>query len=240
MHLHGEGESDCASGHKRERLKRELAKHLPFSIFAALLSVVTLGVLHSFRQLRLSESVEDLFHVFLPAHLLLSCATTTAMFWIHDRRLWKACLIGAVGSIGTCGIADILLPHIGAMLLGWPVQLHICFVKEPGLVYPFVALGMVAGILAGEHVHRSTLFSHFGHILVSSMAALLYPVAFGIPYRIADSGWLLLIVLVAVIVPCSFSDIVFPLLFAREQPPLARHEVAVTPPVENDRTVSRE
>ncbi|MBI3096953.1 MAG: hypothetical protein HYY93_01710 [Planctomycetes bacterium] len=239
MHLHTEGEIECASGHRRERLKRELSHHLPYSLFSSVASVAILGAIWSIRPLD-PANVESLFHVAHPAHLFLSAIATTAMFWIHDKRRWKACLIGIIGSLGFCGVSDIILPYLGGLAFGWPMQLHLCFVEEPGLVLPFVALGVATGLVAGEFVHRATVFSHSGHVLVSSMASLLYPVSFGISYSVSESGWLLLIVLVAVLIPCCFSDIVFPLLFARGRAPSARYEVDVTPPVEDDHAVPHE
>ena len=68
------------------------------------------------------------------------------------------------------------------------------------------------GIAAGEYVHRSTIYSHAGHVSVSSMASVLYLLSYGVGDWSQWAGAILLILLVAVMVPCCASDIVLPLL----------------------------
>jgi hypothetical protein len=210
-------------------LRRELASHLPFSIFATLGGMVLVALLTfarvPFYKDELPHAMEDLFHVFHPAHMLLSATATTAMFWRHERRFLKAFVVGLVGAIGVCGTSDILMPYLSGLVLGAPMELHICIIHHPLLVVPFAFVGTLTGFLAADHIGRSTFFSHGAHVLVSSAASLLYLVSFGLSHWAHQAGAVFVFVLLAVTVPCCFSDIVFPLLaVTRGSPPPCQSE----------------
>ena len=71
-------------------------------------------------------------------------------------------------------------------------------------------------MLAAVTVERSTLFSHSLHVFSSTMASIFYLIGpFGQTAWIASLGWAFLLVVLAVMVPCCLSDIVFPLAMAR-------------------------
>jgi len=171
------------------------------------------------------ETVEKVspivFHVFHPVHLLFSAIATTAMFWRYDRKLWKALLTGFVGSAGVCGVSDIGLPYLGGWLLGTRMKFHWCLVQHPQLVVPFLVVGIIAGIIAGESIERSTVYSHSSHVFVSSVASIFYMISFGLTHWVDQVGYVFIIIVLAVLLPCCFSDIVFPLLIARRDEYLA-------------------
>jgi len=195
-------------------LGSELRHHLPYSVLSIVGAMVVIGVL---TLLLKAAQLHGLFHVFHPTHLLLSATATTAMFWIHERRILKAVAIGFLASLPVCSLSDILIPYLGGLILDQSMELHLCALEEPLVVYPFVFVGIATGIIAGEHVHRSTLYSHAGHVAVSSMASILYLVGYGISSWTHWIGAILLILLVAVMIPCVLSDIVLPLLFVTDK-----------------------
>jgi hypothetical protein len=155
------------------------------------------------------------FHLFHPIHLLFSAIATSAMFWRHDRSLWKSILIGAVGAIGVCGLSDIFLPYVAGQFLHVDdMHFHWCLLEHPQMVLPFVAIGIACGILASGRIGRSTEFSHSSHIFVSVVATLFYLIAFGLDNWVAADVFpaVFVVVILCVTIPCCFSDIVFPLL----------------------------
>ncbi len=157
-----------------------------------------------------------LFHLFHPLHMFFSAAATTAMFWRYERRFLKAVVVGLIGAIGICGVSDILIPHVSLLILGFHLPIHICVIEHPGMVLPFAVVGIGVGMLAAVGVARSTIFSHSMHVFVSTMASIFYMVhAFGRMAWIDDLGSIFFFVVVAVMVPCCFSDIVFPLAMVR-------------------------
>lgn len=202
---------------KAKKILIELIEHLPFSIFGAIVSILLIGAFIVIAKLMqaeefLPQSFEQLFHLFHPVHVLFSAIATTAMFWKHDNRnIYKAILVGFVGSIVVCGISDIFFPYLGGLLFGMDMHMHICVLEEPQLVFPFATIGVLAGLGVGKSFENSTQYSHSVHVFISSMASLLYLLSYGIPDLVAYLGVNFTITVVAVIIPCCLSDIIFPL-----------------------------
>jgi hypothetical protein len=194
----------------------ELQHHLPYTIFSVAVGMVTLGILTVLVDVdRFPQASRELFHVFHPLHMLFSAAATTAMFWRYDKKLFKALFIGFVGSVGICGISDIFIPFVAGSLLGVKMELHICIVVHPMLILPFVFFGIFMGFILPT-VLESTIFSHAAHVLVSSMASIFYLVSFGLVDWIPVGGMVFIYTVLAVMIPCCTSDIVFPLLFVKK------------------------
>jgi hypothetical protein len=137
----------------------------------------------------------SLFHLFHPMHMLFSAAATTAMFWRYERRVLKAMIIGIIGAVGV--------------------------IQHPQLVLPFAAVGVIIGLTAAQSVSRSTFLWHSLHVFSSTMASIFYLIGpFGRVGWIDSIGIVFVFIVVAVMVPCCFSDIGFPLLLvgsAREK-----------------------
>lgn len=195
----------------------ELGYHLPYSIFGITVGLIAMGILSFLAILMRAETIlpeasKELFHVFHPAHILISAVTTTAMFWKHEKRLVKAIIVGSIGSLTICGLSDIFFPFVGGLLLGFPMDIHICILQEPGLVLPFAVVGVMAGLLVTKSIEKSTQYSHSAHIFISSGASILYLSGYGLTDWIHSVGAVFLVAIVAVMVPCCLSDIAFPLV----------------------------
>jgi len=156
----------------------ELVHHLPFTIFGVTFGLIIMGFLTFFAVLlqadtHLSLASEELFHILHPSHIIFSAIATTAMFWKHEKKLIKAVLVGFLGSIAICGISDIFFPFWGGLILGADMHFHICIIQEPGIVFPFAVIGVLAGLTVSKSFERSTEFSHSAHVFISSMASIL-------------------------------------------------------------------
>lgn len=207
----------------------ELREHVPFSVSAVAIGLIVAGAICvlgfgketaeavvEHEHDHVSDPAKLFFHLFHPTHMLFSAAATTAMFYRYEKKTIKAIVIGLVGAIGVCGVSDIIMPHASLMLLGTPAPLHICVWEHPSLVLPFAVVGVFVGVAAAEGVVRSTLISHSLHVLASTMASIFYMVGpLGIIAWIDILGKVFLFVVLAVMVPCCVSDIVFPLLLSR-------------------------
>lgn len=194
----------------------ELGYHFPYSILGITVGLIAMGVLSFFAALMGAESLlpaasAELFHVFHPAHVLISAVATTAMFWKHEKRILKAAVVGFTGSVIICAVSDIFLPVIGGSILGSEMLVHICILEEPGLVLPFAVIGVAAGLLITKSLGKSTQYSHSAHVFISSAASILYLLGFGMTDWIHSIGAVFLVMIVAVMIPCCASDIVFPL-----------------------------
>jgi len=230
-----------ASGRWRN-LGIELLHHLPFTVFAvavamAILAIVPIGSAQPSpapSQTTQAEHADHdghaddphdgddghahatvgMFHVFHPLHILFSAVATTAMFWRYQRRLLLALAVGTVGSLAICGVSDIFMPYASGLVLGQPMQLHVCLIEHPMLILPFAAVGLGVGLALPRGSRRGTVFSHAAHVLISAMASLLYLVGFGMSDWTSEAGLIFVFMVLAVVIPCCVSDIVLPVLAA--------------------------
>lgn len=200
-----------------------LSHHLPFSVLSVSIGLIFAGLLNFLTELlnieNTGEYFEELFHVFHPEHMLFSALATTAMFWKHEKNFLKAFIIGIIGSAGICGISDIFIPYISGFLLGAKMKLHICIVQHPQIVLPFLLLGVFMGYVAPETLEKSegVIFSHSLHVFISATASIFYLISFGLSDWIHRIGAVLIYMVLAVVIPCCTSDIVFPLLFVSKE-----------------------
>ena len=198
----------------------ELRDHLPYTIFSVATGMIILGMLTFGAEVlgssNISNPAKGLFHIFHPIHLLFSATATTAMFWRYERKLLKAVIVGFIGAVTICGISDIFIPYIAGFLLGVKMNLHICIIEHPTFILPFVITGIFTGLIVPAATQKSTLLSHAAHVLVSSMASILYLIGFGLSEWIHVAGAVFVYMVLAVIIPCCTSDIILPLLLAKK------------------------
>lgn len=196
-----------------------LSHHIPFSVLSVTIGLIFAGILTFFTEIlkieNPSEYFKELFHIFHPTHMLFSALATTTMFWKNEKNFLKAFIIGVIGSAGICGISDIFIPYISGFLLGAKMKLHICIVQHPQIVLPFLFLGVFMGYIAPITLEKSegVIFSHSLHVFISATASIFYLISFGLTEWTHQIGSVLIYMVLAVIIPCCTSDIIFPLLF---------------------------
>ena len=211
----------------RERwnlLTAELARHLPYTIVSTLIAMMAVwwfgtNLLNAGHADQLLAQSRASFHLFHPLHICLSAIATTSLFWRYERHAFRAIWVGAWGTIVPCGLSDYIFPYIGGRLLGQPMQLHMCIVKEPQLFFSFLILGILGGFWAESRLRGSHLFSHGAHVFVSSAASLLYLISFGFTTWMTDVQQIFpvfAIIVLAVWIPCCISDIVIPVATAHK------------------------
>ncbi len=219
MNQHDHTEHDSGSS----PLQVELAAHMPFSVSSVAIGLTFAGLICYLTPAAAGQSeghhgqgTYTLFHLFHPMHMFFSAAATTAMFSRYDRSPFKAVVIGLIGAIGVCGVSDIVFPQLSLAIMGKTTPWHVCIIQNPTLVLPFAAMGVIVGLTSASGVSRSTLFSHSLHVLASTAASIFYLVAGMEPLEwINELGKTFVFVIVAVMVPCCLSDIVFPLLMSK-------------------------
>ena len=227
---HGPSQADTV---KSSPLVVEFREHVPFSVSAVAIGLIVAGAIcilgfgsegqvaasasHDHAgQDQIANPAELFFHLFHPAHMLFSAAATAAMFHRYESKPLKALAIGLIGAIGVCGVSDIVVPHVSLVVLGVKTPWHICFWEHPTLALPFAAVGVFVGIAAAGSVVRSTIISHSLHVFASTMASIFYMVGpLGMIAWIDQLGKVFIFVVVAVVIPCCVSDIVFPMLMSR-------------------------
>jgi hypothetical protein len=139
------------------------------------------------------------------------------------RRFSKNVLLGVVVGLAVpavfCTASDAVLPYLGGRFVNLDMHFHWCFLSHLDTVLPFLGIGMINGWVMSSHPSSRHLFYslgfHFIHIFISSMAAILYLVSFGFYEWWARMGFVFLFLVLAVLIPCTLSDIVVPMIFAR-------------------------
>jgi hypothetical protein len=210
----------------------EFTHHFPYTIIGSLIAMAGawwfgtehLNQGHAEELYSLSRAS---FHLFHPLHIMLSAIATTSLFWRHERHLWRAILVGVLGTTIPCGMSDYVFPYLGGRLLGQNMELHMCLIDHPQLFFPFLAVGILGGFWAEERLTGSHLFSHGAHVFVSSAASLLYLMSFGFIAWMSDPRLLFpafAIIVLAVWIPCCISDIVVPATSVRMNPCRHHHD----------------
>ncbi len=206
---------------KLKHILSELKEHLPFTVISSIVAIILVGIMtavvFALDDDIVAQGSQKLFHIFHPVHILFSATATSAMFWRYEKRVVKAVVIGLSGSILVCGISDVIIPFCSGFFFGKDFEFHLCIAKHPIIIMPFVTIGIAIGIIAMERVQKTTFFSHSGHVFTSSMASMLYLISFGLVDWFNYVGSVFIIIILAVIIPCCTSDIIFPLLFTKEE-----------------------
>lgn len=201
---------------------QELICHFPYAVFSVavaliLVSFITTPGIHPIDIMHKQSHI--LFHSFHFMHIVFAAAGAMITFLRHSRRLWLGVVTSIVSPAFFCILSDVVLPYIGGTMLGVHMHWHICFVTELHNVLPFLVMGILTGIALSYHGSEQqgfySVFSHFFHIFVSSMASTLYLVSHGFDTWYESIGYVFVFLIVAVVIPCTCSDVIVPMLFAR-------------------------
>ena len=232
MNIHSCDHQHPKSESMAQIIKEELFFHLPYAVFAVAFSLIILSL---FDFLSVGKTVKDLFivrwrmfHNLHFMHIAFACIGALTSFFRHSKSLWQGMLVGIISPSVFCILSDIIFPWLGARFLGVNMPLHICFINELDNILPFLIIGFVTGLVLYKqnsykknHKHLESqvddfsLWSHSVHIFISSLASSFYFVANGF-YDWADSiGAVFVVLIIAVLIPCTLSDVVVPAYFAR-------------------------
>src|SRR3990167_2925049 len=201
----------------------EVFSHLPYAVFSVAFSLVVLSVFSFFGTMLQPSMVysawDRLFHSFHFMHIIFAASGSMLTFFRFSNDLWKGIFVSGITSILFCALSDAFLPYLGGRLLGVDMHLHICFIYEIWNVLPFLVVGLGTGVFMRRHELEVrgvlSLWSHFTHIMISSLASSFYLVANGFDNWAVKIGPVFLVLIVAVLIPCSLSDVVIPMFFAK-------------------------
>ncbi|HLB40153.1 MAG TPA: hypothetical protein VJJ83_00035 [Candidatus Babeliales bacterium] len=201
----------------------ELVCHFPYAVFSVALSLIILSFVTFFGIDKPAELIHglwlQLFHNFHFIHIIFATAGCLVTFMRFSQDLLKGVLVSIASATVFCILADIGLPYLGARLLGVNMQLHICFINELHNILPFLLIGALTGLAMTRHHQEDAgkevgLWSHFAHILISSLAASFYIVSHGFHNWAAQIGLVFIVLVGAVVIPCTLSDVVVPMFLA--------------------------
>lgn len=215
-HIHDHAEEHTLMG--------ELSCHLPHAIFSvafalSVLSFVSYFSLNTIDMPITCRGAHMLFHSFHFMHIAFAATGTVITFRRFSRNILRCLIVGVLSPAIFCTLSDVVLPYLGGKLLGVDMHFHFCFASELINVVPFLMVGIINGFaMSSHHEGRQGLYSHFSHaihILISSLASTFYLVSHGFTAWYLYIGTVFLFLVIAVVVPCTLSDVVVPMAFAR-------------------------
>ncbi len=213
----------------------ELRNHSPFTMGGAILGMIFMFLFH-----RMGHAAATVFFLVAhPAHVVLSAIVTAAMIKTRGkiRNFFTIIVIGWLASVGIATVSDIIIPYFGTEWFGLAVPteagvhhimhredsehettvedhpaehggLHLAFIEHWYLVNPAALLGI---IIAWFWPHTKT--PHAAHILISTAASGLYMLMVSdFVFSPLTCLAIVIILFVAVWLPCCISDIIVPML----------------------------
>ena len=190
----------------RGALSLELRHHLPFTASAV---VMTMGLV----ALLVTLGVDFVGRMAFPAahfvHLFLSAVASTAVSWRQRPRIVLALAVGTGSAVSFCTVSDILLPFAGGYVAGFAPTFEVELLEAPVAVVGVALVGAAFGFV---HLRHLSVYSHSLHVVASTYASLGYLLTH---VSGAWFGWgaapaVMVILFIAVFVPCCLSDIIMP------------------------------
>jgi hypothetical protein len=161
-----------------------------------------------------------LFHSFHYLHIIVSVAGAALTYFRFGRSWLVGILVALIAPTFFCILSDMLLPALAGKILGVDMEVHICFFElyDALNLLVFMLMGLVTGLALSKtpnSITRVSSYFHSAHTLISSMASVFYMVAHGFDSWFSSMGILFLFMFIAVIVPCTLSDLIVPFYCAR-------------------------
>lgn len=221
MKLH-EHDHEHEYAHSAGLMSHELASHFPYAVFSVALSMIAAGILGYFSFGASPEVVEHgstvLFHSCHFLHIVFAATGSVLTFFRFSKNFYKGIIVGGASAVFFCVLSDVIIPYIIGAIMGIEMEFHICFISELSNVLPFLVVGVFNGWLLSQHKSAEhsfySIWSHFAHIFVSSLASMLYTISHGMHDWYQYMGILFMLLVIAVVIPCTLSDVVVPAYFA--------------------------
>ncbi len=188
----------------------ELSTHWKFTAGAVLISGIIIAALKLTLFPQAAPETEALFEGFFISHLFFAALTPASLLAKYKRALWLGVIVAILTSSITCTLSDIVLPYLGGLALGYDMHFHVCIIEEPVIAWTFIIAGAVIGFLLSRSVRNLSRFTHGFHILLSSTAAGMYLITYGVEVISLKALIFLPILIVSVLVPCVLNDIGVP------------------------------
>lgn len=204
----------------------ELVCHFPYAVFSVALCLAILSFMDFIVAAQpvvkdLSDTWFTMFHSFHFMHITFAAVGSVVTFLrvSKNKNIYKALLLSGISSTIFCILSDIIFPYLGGRLLGVQMQFHICFFHELNNIVPFLIVGLLTGLALSRHEEQSQdvfgLWSHFAHIFISSLASTFYMISNGFTDWTSQIGYIFAVLVVAVVIPCTLSDIAAPMYLAK-------------------------
>jgi hypothetical protein len=196
------------------KIVQVLKEHLPYTFFGVVLATILVFPISRIENINNYK----IFYTLHPLHIFLSAYTTASVYKIYVKGSFsfvKLFLIGYIGSILVGTISDSLIPYLSETILKMPYrELHIGFLEQFSLINGVAIFGLILA-----YIKPVKKISHALHIFISCFASIFHILMSNdvINFSIVFYLGIFVFIFVAVWLPCSFSDLVFPMFFVRDK-----------------------
>jgi len=188
----------------------ELSTHWRFTLGAVVFSAILILILKQTNFIKPNYGYENLFETFFISHLFFAALTPASLLSKYRSVIWLGVIVAIVTSSVTCTLSDIVFPYLGGLILGYNMHFHICIIDEPALAWSFIISGALFGYVLSRSVRKLSRYTHGFHIFLSSTAAGLYLVTYGVNVFSTITLLFIPILLISVLIPCVMNDIGVP------------------------------
>jgi hypothetical protein len=209
--------------HESASIMTEIICHLPYAIFSVAIGLILLsfisynGIANGAKAN--AKGLHVLFHSFHFLHIVFATTGCLVTFSRFSKNILFGFIVSLCAALFFCTLSDVVLPYLTGRMFGVHMHFHICFISEIHNIVPFLVVGLLNGLILSNHatVNKSvySVASHFGHILTSSLASLFYLVGEGFTQWNSYMGLVFVLLIIAVVIPCTFADVIVPVFFAR-------------------------
>ncbi len=215
--------SVCCTNHndhssQNHTVYEEIIHHAPYAIFAVSFSLILLSMMgYGVVETSQLETLYDTFHSLHFLHMVFSATGAVLAFRRLSKNLIGTIVIGYLTPLIFCSLSDVVLPYFGGLMFGHDMAFHLCITSHFESVMTFITIGVINGILVSESSEAKNVFStllvHFLHIFISAFASTIYLISQGFFDWSYYMGYVFAYMIVAVIAPCTISDVVVPTWF---------------------------
>jgi hypothetical protein len=187
------------------QLIHELKHHAPFTLIATALAIIIVIFLKFVLNLSVEEEIFEILH---PLHVIASAIVSAGIFHKYKPKWLYSLFVGIFSAIVIGSLSDVIFPFLGGLIFGFEMHFHLPIIEEPLMILVSALVGSFIGIFG-----RITKMPHLIHVGLSIFASLFYLMAFSSVFSVWFFVISLIIVFVAVLIPCCVSDILLPFFF---------------------------
>ena len=188
-----------------KELIHELKHHSPFTLIATVLAILIIILIKFILNLSFEKEAFEILH---PIHIIASAMVSAGIFYKYKKNFFQAIGVGIFSAILIGSLSDILLPYITGFIFNFEISFHFPLIEKPLIILGTAIFGSILGTIT-----KLTKLPHLTHVGLSIFASLFYLMAFTQNFEILHFVISIIIVFIAVLIPCCVSDILLPFFF---------------------------
>lgn len=156
------------------------------------------------------------FHLLHFLHIAFASFTSFLTMRQSQLNFLVSLLLSISVPVVFCTLSDIVLPFLGAWLVGVEMKLHLCLICNADVMFFFILTGILSSIFAVFFIKQRdvlnlvNMITHGLHAFFGVSAALVYMTGFGFSSWANHFIYVFILMMLAVVLPCIASDFILP------------------------------